>query len=189
MSYVASNHLVSGELPGRYGNGHPNIVPYQSLKAKDQYFAFAAGNDGQWTKFCQAVNKPEWIDDPRYAANSARVENRAEVVEMLSQLFLTRTAAEWMALCDEIGIPSAPINTMAQVFSNPQVQARQTQLEVEHASGEMVPQVASPLKIPTAPTEIRYPPPILGQHSREILREFLDYGEDMLDEIENKGVI
>lgn len=189
MSYVASNHLVSGELPGRYGNGHPNIVPYQSFKARDQHFAFAAGNDGQWAKFCGAVEKPEWVEDERFATNRARVQNRSLVVEMLNELFASRDAAEWMALCEQIGIPSAPINDMAQVFADPQVQAREMQIDVPHAADDRVPLVASPLKIPTAPAEVRYPPPLLGQHTGEILKGYLGYDEDTLQALSEEGVI
>ena len=118
LSYVASNYLVSGELPRRYGNGHPNIVPYQSFPASDGYFAFAAGNDTQWERFCQAVDKAAWSVDPRFATNGARVQNRQAVVEMLSELFRSRPAQAWMDLCESIGIPSAPIQTLDQVFAD-----------------------------------------------------------------------
>ena len=173
MSYVASNYLVSGELPNRYGNGHPNIVPYQEFKARDQYFAFACGNDNQWQKFCRAVNRDLWISDDRFATNTARLANRTAVVTMLNELFSQKDAAEWMALCDEIGIPSAPINNIEQVFAHEQVVARNTQLEVPHPTAGTVPLVNSPLKIPTNPTSVRYPPPTLGQHTDELLQSLL----------------
>lgn len=189
MSYVASNYLVSGELPGRFGNGHPNIVPYQSFKAKDSFFAFAAGNDGQWVKFCNGVNKPEWTEDERFATNQDRVKNRATVVEILSELFLTRDAAEWMALCDEIGIPSAPISNMAQVFDHPQVQAREMQTSTTDAAGNEIPLVASPLKIPTNPTTIRHAPPLLGEHTTELLTQLLDMDSAQIQALQDKGII
>jgi crotonobetainyl-CoA:carnitine CoA-transferase CaiB-like acyl-CoA transferase len=184
MSYVASNYLVTGELPERYGNGHPNIVPYQEFKAQDQYFAFAAGNDQQWRKFCTAVNKPHWAEDERFATNSARVQNREQVIAMLNELFATRPAAEWMALCDEVGLPTAPINNIAQVLDNPQVQARQMQVEVEDT-----PLLTSPLKIPTTPTTVRLPPPHLGQHTEAILHELLGYAPDQIAALRENGVI
>jgi len=189
MSYVASNYLVSGELPQRFGNGHPNIVPYQEFMAADQEFAFACGNDGQWAKFCTAVNHPEWITDERFVTNSARVKNRARVVIMLSELFATKVAAEWMALCDEIGIPSGPINNMAQVFENEQVQARQTRLDVPHLTAGTVPLVNSPLKIPTTPTAVRYPPPLLGQHTQEILLSLLGIDETAVADLRKENII
>jgi crotonobetainyl-CoA:carnitine CoA-transferase CaiB-like acyl-CoA transferase len=184
MSYVASNYLVTGELPERYGNGHPNIVPYQEFKAQDQYFAFAAGNDQQWRRFCTAVNKPHWAKDERFATNSARVQNREEVIAMLNELFATRPAAEWMALCDEVGLPTGPINNIAQVLADPQVQARQMQVEVEDT-----PLLTSPLKIPTAPTTVRLPPPHLGQHTEAILQELLGYAPDQIAALRENGVI
>ena len=177
MPYVASNYLVSGELPNRYGNGHPNIVPYQEFKAHDQYFAFACGNDNQWQKFCRAVEQEAWINDERFVTNSARLANRETVVAMLNELFSNKDAADWMALCDEIGIPSAPINNIAQVFAHEQVKARNTQLEVPHPTAGTVPLVNSPLKIPTNPTRVRYPPPTLGQHTDELLRALLEMSE------------
>jgi len=189
MSYVASNFLVSGELPGRFGNGHPNIVPYQEFRARDQYFAFACGNDGQWRKFCTAVNRPEWSDDGRFATNSARLTHRAEVVAMLNELFATRDAADWMTLCDEIGIPNGPINNMAQVFANEQVIAREMRQDVPHPTAGQVPLVSSPLKIPTAPTAVRYPPPLLGEHTEEILQDMLGYSATAVEALRTEGVI
>lgn len=189
MTYVASNYLVSGDLPGRYGNGHPNIVPYQSFKARDQYFAFAAGNDRQWAKFCEAIEYPEWIEDPKFATNAARVKNRELVIINLDELFATRDAAEWMALCDDIGIPAAPINNMAQVFDDPQVKARNMCLEISHPTEEGLPIVGSPFKIPTSPVQVRYPPPLLGQHTEEILKTYLGYDDDKLQLLSNEGVI
>ena len=189
MSYVASNYLVSGELPGRFGNGHPNIVPYQEFQASDQQFAFACGNDHQWGKFCTAVSRPEWTTDERFATNTARLANRQTVIAMLNELFASRTAADWMALCDEVGIPSAPINNMAQVFENEQVQARQTRLDVPHPTAGSVPLVNSPLKIPTTPTSVRYPPPTLGQHTAEILQSLLAYGAEEIKHLQAEGVL
>jgi crotonobetainyl-CoA:carnitine CoA-transferase CaiB-like acyl-CoA transferase len=189
MSYVASNYLVSGELPRRYGNGHPNIVPYQEFRARDQYFAFAAGNDGQWRKFCQAIGRSEWIEDARFATNAARVENRELVVRMLNDLFSTRDAAEWMALCNDIGIPSAPINDIAQVLANPQVQARQLRIDVEYPAAGTLPLISSPLNIPTNPTRVRYPPPLLGQHTGEILHTLLGYDETTQNTLRANHVI
>ncbi|MBX3060635.1 MAG: CoA transferase [Anaerolineae bacterium] len=189
MSYVASNYLVSGELPGRYGNGHPNIVPYQEFRARDQYFAFACGNDGQWRKFCTAVHRPEWIDDARFATNAARLAHRAEVIEMLNTLFATRDAADWMALCDEIGIPNGPINNMAQVFAHEQVVARQLRQDMPHPTAGSVPLVASPLHIPTNPTTVRYPPPLLGEHTEEILGSLLGYDATAVAALRNEDIL
>ncbi len=189
MSYVASNYLVSGELPGRYGNGHPNIVPYQEFRARDQYFAFACGNDGQWRKFCTAVHHREWIDDARFASNADRLAHREEVISLLNELFATRDAADWMALCEEIGIPNGPINNMAQVFANEQVQARRLRQDVPHPTAGAVPLVASPLQIPTNPVTVRYPPPLLGEHTEEILHTLLGYEATAVATLREEGII
>ena len=188
-SYVASNYLVSGELPQRLGNGHPNIVPYQEFRARDGYFAFGAGNDNQWQKLCQAIDKPEWITDERFHTNSARLANRSTVITMLNEVFSNRNAAEWMALFDEIGIPSAPINNIEQVFNDPQVEARGLRTEVPHPSGETVPLVRSPLHIPTNPSKIRYAPPLLGEHTEEILDELLDYSAETVAQLRADKVV
>ena len=189
LSYAASNYLISGNVPQRYGNGHPNIVPYQEFRARDGYFAFACGNDGQWRKFCEAVGRPEWTTDERYATNTARVQHRTEVVALLSELLCTRDKAEWMALCDQIGIPNGPINDVAQVFVDPQVQAREMVITTVHPTVGDLPLVASPMKIPTNPVTVRQAPPLLGQHTAEILGEFLGYDAARIEQLRTEGVI
>ena len=188
MSYVASNHLVSGEVPERYGNAHPNIVPYQSFKAKDIYFAFAAGNDQQWARFCEAVDRSEWAEDDRFATNAARLEHRDQVVDMLGDLFATREAQHWLALCERIGIAAAPINTIDRVFEHPQVKARNMKNHAPHPKDGQVPLVGSPLNIPTSPTRVRRAPPTLGQHTDEILNE-LGYSQDEIEDLRGGGAI
>ena len=183
MSYVASNYLVSGEVPERIGNAHPSIVPYQQFQAKDIAFIFGAGNDGQWAKFCNAVEHPEWIDDPRFKTNPDRVANRAAAVEVLSELFATRNANEWMELFNEVGLPSAPINSMDRVFDDPQVKARGLKVEGD------IPLVRSPLHIPTAPTTVRHLPPQLGAHTDEVLGDLLGFDAEKLAQLRKDGVI
>lgn len=189
MSYVASNHLISGEAPLRYGNGHPNIVPYQEFRARDRHFAFAAGNDGQWRAFCQAVGHPEWAEDPRFTTNQDRVGHRAEVTEMLGQLFASDDAEHWMAVCESAGLPCAPINGLDAVFEDPQVQARGLRTRVHHAVDGPIDLVASPLRVTTAPPEVRLPPPTLGQHTDEILGELLGMAKTEIDALRGAGVI
>jgi formyl-CoA transferase len=189
IAYVASNYLVSGKLPQRFGNGHPNIVPYETFKARDGYFAFGAGNDGQWVKFCQAIHKPEWITDERFRTNADRVTNRHIVIPMLNEIFGQRDSAAWMQLFDEIGIPSAPINNIEQVFNDPQVQARGLKASAQRLNGETVPLVRSPLNIPTNPSQIRYPPPLLGEHTAEILGELLGHNAETVTQLREDKVI
>ena len=189
LSYVASNYLVSGEPPRRYGNGHPNIVPYQSFRARDGFFAFAAGNDGQWRKFCQAVDRTGWADDPRFATNGDRVRHRGELVPLLSELFATRAARAWIDLCESIGIPAAPINTVDKVFQDPQVQARRLRTSAQHPVSGEVPLVASPLSIPTSPVQIRHAPPHLGEHTDEVLAGRLGCTREEIAAWRQAGVI
>jgi formyl-CoA transferase len=188
LSYVASNYFISGQPPKRYGNAHPNIVPYQAFRARDMHFAFAAGNDRQWKTFCEAVGHAEWAQDERFATNAARLEHREPLIALLDNLFSHKSAREWMALCEDIGIPAAPINTLDRVFEDPQVIARQMKIEVEHPTAGHLPLVASPLKIPTAPTSVRLPPPLLGEHSREILEDLLGLSGDDIQALEQAGV-
>ncbi len=189
MTYVASNYLVSGETPKRYGNAHPNIVPYQSFEASDGHLAFAAGNDGQWAKFCRAVGKDDWIEDERFATNPQRVENRKTLIPLLDELFSQRTVEEWLAICVEAGIPAAPINDIRQVFEDPQVQARNMQTSVTAKSGEELPLVASPLKTLYNPPSVRYPPPEHGEHTDEVLGGLLGYDAERIAALRESGSI
>ncbi|MEE9215916.1 MAG: CoA transferase [Anaerolineales bacterium] len=189
MSYVASNHLVSKDPPRRFGNAHPNIVPYEVFEAEDGYFAFAAGNDLQWAKFCKAVDHEAWESDKRFATNPTRLENRTELVRLLNELFATRTVKHWIELCESIGLPASPINTMDAVLTDPQVLARELVMEVPHHTEGSVPLLRSPLNIPTAPSEVRYPPPTLGQHTDEILAELLSFDSTEIQSLREAGVV
>jgi len=189
MSYVASNYLVSGEPPKRYGNAHPNIVPYGAFKARDGHVAFAAGNDRQWATFCNAVGRSEWVEDERFSTNPARNRNRAVLTGLLNELFRERDVVEWIALCDAIGLPAGPINGMDAVFDDPQVRARRLKLDVPHPTAGSVPLLASPLNIPTSPTGVRLPPPLLGQHTDEILAEVLGYDAETVSILRREGIV
>jgi len=189
MSYVASNYLVSGQPSGRFGNAHPNIVPYQIFPAADGYLAFAAGNDRQWQTFCKAVDRETWIADERFATNPARNENREILIPMLNDLFCTRSVAEWTEICDEIGLPAARINDMPAVFENPQVLARNMKLEFERPDGTGIPMVASPLRVSTNPPRVRQLPPVLGEHTEQILHEVLGYDEERIERLRASSVV
>ncbi len=189
MSYVASNYLVSGEPPKRYGNAHPNIVPYEVFRASDGYFAFAAGNDVQWSKFCREVGHLDWAEDPRFAANPARIENRVVLVGLLNELFAGRSVSTWLGLCEQIGLPAGPINSIEQVLADPQVLARGMRLEVAHPAEGQLPILGSPLAIPTAPAEVRLAPPTLGQHTEEILGELLGHDPAAIAALRESGAV
>lgn len=189
LANVASNYLVSGQVPARYGNAHASVVPYQVFKASDRYFAFAVGNDGQWRRFCQAVERSAWIEDDRFSTNTARVENRETLIPLLDELFAQRTVDEWLSKLEEIGIPAAPINTIDRVFAEPQVQARGMRVEIPHPTVGTLSMVGSPLNISTAPPQVRYPPPLLGQHTDKILQTVLNYDETTIQSLRQAGVV
>jgi formyl-CoA transferase len=188
LTYAASNYLISGRPAKRYGNAHPNIVPYQSFKAKDGYFAFAAGNDLQWSRFCKEINHNDWVEDERFKTNPARVTNRGELIQLLEAIFATKTVADWLKICEKTSVPAAQINSIEQVFRDRQVVARDMVTEAQ-IDGETVSMLASPLKIPTQSITLKYPPPLLGQHNDEILKDLLGYSEGRIEDLRNQKII
>ena len=189
LSYVASNYLNSGEPPKRLGNAHPNIVPYQDFEAKDGSVAFAAGNDLQWGKFCRAAGQEEWTEDERFATNPKRVENRSILIPLLDDLFSQRSVQEWLTLCDEIGVPAAPINTVDQVFDDAQTLERDLVYKAEIAGGEAVRMAGSALNFAENPTQLFRPPPQLGEHSDEVLNDLLGYKSEAITRLREEKVI
>jgi len=172
LANVASNYLVSGNLPKRYGNAHANIVPYQSFQAGDGWFVIAVGNDVQFTSLCNFIGRPEWSCDPRFEKNSARVQNRDELISLLKPVFVTKTVNEWLSLIGDT-FPCGPINNFEQVFAMPQVDAREMLVQMEHPTIGGLSLVGSPLKFSDTPVEYKLPPPRLGEHTEEILKELL----------------
>jgi formyl-CoA transferase/CoA:oxalate CoA-transferase len=189
LSYVASNFLVTGQVPRRFGNAHPNIVPYQAFRGRDGYFAFAAGNDLQWRRFCEAVQQPEWSSDPRFASNAERLTHRKELVGVLQALFSQRSVAEWLEVCRRSGVAAGPIRTLDQVFADPYVREREMLVEVEHPTAGLLSMVGSPFKISGESVRMRMPPPLLGQHSGEILSEGLGYSAAQISNLRERGVV
>ena len=171
LANVASNYLISGNLPRRYGNAHANIVPYQSFQASDEWFILAVGNDRQFEKLCEVIGNPELARDARFVANAGRVEHREALITSLKPVFLTRTAINWLSTLEAAGIPCGPINTLEKAFAEPQIEARQMLIEMEHPTIGKLPLVGSPLKFSETPVEYRFPPPKLGEHTEQILKE------------------
>lgn len=171
LANVASNYLISGKLPKRHGNAHANIVPYQSFQASDGWFAIAVGNDRQFVRLCELLGSPELAVDEKFSTNSARVQNRAEIIPILASIFKTDSVSEWLRKLDEAEIPCGPINNFEQVFSMPQVKEREMLVQMQHPTIGTLPLVGSPLKMSATPVEYRLPPPLMGEHTEEILRE------------------
>jgi formyl-CoA transferase len=171
LANVGSSYLVSGETPARYGNGHPNIVPYETFWATDGWLVLAVGNDGQWARFCAAVERPDLLADVRWATNSDRVHNREPLVALLQELFLTRTVDEWLALLQAHEVSAGPVNTVDKALNDPQTKAREMVQEIEHPLIGPLRMVASPLHLESTPPTIRWHPPLLGEHTDEVLRE------------------
>ncbi|MEO1830260.1 MAG: CaiB/BaiF CoA-transferase family protein [Pseudomonas sp.] len=169
----ALNYLTTGVPPKRLGNAHPNIVPYQDFPTADGDFILTVGNDGQFRKFCEVAGHPEWATDPRFASNSARVANRAELIPLIRQVTVFRTTAEWIAALEQAGVPCGPINDLDQVFADPQVQARGTRIRMAHPLAGEVNLVANPIRLSRTPVDYRRPPPLLGEHNREVLADWL----------------
>jgi formyl-CoA transferase len=189
LANVGSNYLVSGETPRRYGNAHPNIVPYQTFRASDGYFALAIGNDFQWRQFCGKIGRPDWAEDQRFRTNASRVNHREALIPLLDGIFAQFPISHWLRLLESIGVPCGPINSIDQVLADPQVQARQMLIDVPHPSAGSIRLIASPLKIPTAPPVIRYPPPMLGEHTHQILHDLLGYSNQVIEELHAAQVI
>jgi formyl-CoA transferase len=189
LANVGSNYLVSGEAPRRYGNAHPNIVPYQTFKARNGYFALAVGNDLQWRQFCEKIGRQEWAMDQRFRTNASRVDNRAVLIPLLEDLFAQSDISHWLVVLESIGVPCGPINSIEQVLHDPQVEARQMVIDLPHPTAGSIRLVASPLKIPTTPPVMRLPPPLLGEHTRQILKELLGYDEQTIQDLSAEQVI
>ncbi len=184
-----SDYLASGKVPGRWGNSHPNIVPYQSFKTQDGYLVVGAASEGNWRRLCQAIAMAELADDPRFAKNAQRVEHREELIRILSAVFLKRGTAAWIELLTGAGIPCAPVNTIDQVFSAPQVLHREMLIEVEHPTAGSVRMAGLPVKFSGTPASVRLAPPLLGQHNQEVLRSWLQMKDRDIADLQSKEVI
>ncbi len=184
------NYLYSGDL-GRLGNAHPNIVPYQVFATADGYIVVAIGNDGQFRRFCGMVDREDLAGDARFATNDARVRNREACIAELRPVFAARASADWLAALEEAGIGCGPINRLDQVFDDPHVQARGMVAEVEHKASGGAPArlIASPLRLSATPAGIRLPPPLLGEHSEEVLSELLGCDDAEIAELRAAGVV
>ena len=171
LANQAMNYLATGSNPRRMGNAHPSIVPYQDFPTADGHMILAIGNDGQFARFCEVAGRPELAADVRFATNRARVENRAELIPLLNEITATRTTTEWIGQLEARAVPCGPINGLAEGFADPQVQARGLAVKMPHPEAGEVPLVASPIRLSKTPVEYRRAPPLVGEHTDEILAD------------------
>lgn len=189
LAYAASNYLVAGEVTEKWGSAHPSIVPYQAFKARDKYITVGVGNDNIWQKFCRAAGLGELAEDPKFATNPARVKNRAELIPLIQEKIATRDAAAWLDILNSAGIPCGPINSIAEVFGDPQVIHRQMVKEVDHPTIGKLKLTTYPVKFSETPPDIKLPPPLIGEHTEEILRYLLGYDAERIEKLKKEGVV
>jgi len=186
---AGSNYLVGGKVPGRWGNAHPTIVPYQSFQTADSYLVIGVASEGIWRRFCQAIGKIDLADDQRFAKNADRVENRAALIAILSEMFRIGDNETWLRLLNEAEVPCAPIQTIDQVFAAPQVRHRDMLVEVEHPTAGAVRMAGIPVKFSVTPASVRLPPPLLGQHTEEVLKSWLGTDDKTIADLKRKKVV
>lgn len=189
LSNQAMNYFATGNSPGALGNAHPNIVPYQSFKTADGAIILACGNDNLFKKFCDAAQCQHLAVDPLFATNGQRVSHRAEITALLADIFSKKTTKDWVQLLDDAGVANGPINTIAEVFEEPQVQARGMQIVLPHATAGKVTLVGSPMKFSATPITYETPPPALGQHTQDILERVLHKSAEEITQLKTAGTV
>ena len=189
ISHVAMMYLVTGQQPPRLGNASPITCPWQSFDCADGQIVIAVGNDSQFVKFCEVLSAPELASDPRFVTNPLRAKNRTVLVPMLANIMKRRSVGDWYAAFDAAGVPSGPINGFAQVFSDPQIKHREMLMQLPHASAGAVPQVANPVRFSATPISYHRAPPVLGQHTSEVLRDLLSFDDERIAALQRDKVI
>ena len=189
LANMTTNYLASDNAPRRWGNAHPNIVPYQTFATSDGHIIVAVGNDGQYRRFVEVGGRPELASDERFATNPMRVRYRDTLVPLIAEMVRTRTKQEWIDALEAAGVPCGPINNLDEVFEDPQVVARGMRIDLPHPSGGKVKLVGSPMKLSATPPAYDMPPPLLGQHTAEVLQGMLGYTEERIAGLRGKGVV
>ena len=189
LSNVAMNYLATGDAPQRLGNAHPNLGPSGAFPCSDGRIQMVTGNDSQFGKLCEVAGRPELAADARFSTNAARVINRDELNLLINQITVTRTMREWTDALAAAGVPCGPINNLAQVFQDPHVLARGMLIELDHPLAGKMRAVANPVRMSETPPEYRSPPPLLGQHTREVLRDLLDMNDAQIDVLVKAQVV
>ncbi len=189
LANQATSFLVGGVSPERSGEWHPSLAPYQTFDAADGSFIIACGNDGQFRTLCSVIGRPDLADDPRFSANPGRVKHRPELVGVLTEALRTRTRAHWLAELPRAGVPAGSVNTIEEAFDEPQLLHRGARIDLPHPTAGSAPGVANPLRLSESPVDYRLAPPLLGQHTLEVLTEVLGMDDDTIDELRINGVI
>ena len=189
LANQASSYLNSGSVPERMGNAHPTVVPYQDFPTADGDMILAIGNDGQFARFCTAAGHPEWAADERFSTNPQRVVNRATLVPLMRQATVLRTTLEWTATLDPVAVPCGPINRLDEVFADEHVRSRGVRIELPHPTAGHVPLVANPIRLSGSPVEYRRAPPLLGEHTDEVLVDWLGLADHEIARLRRHGVL
>ncbi len=189
LANMGSNYLNSGKPPKRWGNAHPNIVPYQTFACSDGYIIVATGNDGQYQKFVEVGGRADLALHERYATNPLRVKHREELVPLLAEMVLRQSRAFWIDQLEAVGVPCGPINNLDDVYSNPQVLARGIVTEVPHPTAGTVKLVRNPMRLSASPADNAVAPPLLGQHTDDIVRDLLGHSDAEIAALRAKGVL
>ncbi len=189
LANMNTNFLASGTPPVRWGNAHPNIVPYQTFQTSDGWIIVAVGNDGQFRKFVEAGGRPQLADDERFATNPARVRHRDTLVPILAEMVKTRSKTAWIDALEAAGVPCGPINDLAEVFANEQVVARGMEVALPHPCGADVKLVRNPVRMSATPPDARTAPPLLGAHTDDVLRDMLGYDDARIAALKAKQAI
>jgi formyl-CoA transferase len=189
LANMGSNYLNSGKAPKRWGNAHANIVPYQTFACADGYIIVATGNDGQYQKFVEVGGRSDLALHERYATNPLRVQNRDELVPILAEMVKQKPRDWWIEQLEAVGVPCGPINDLHDVFQNPQVQARGMVMEAPHPTAGKVKLVRSPMRLSASPAETDMAPPLLGQHTDEVLRQVLGRSDAEIADLRGKGIV
>lgn len=190
MTHMAHICLAGGEAPPRLGSAHPQIAPYQAFEAKGgKYLTVGAANERLWRIFCEAAGLEELIDHPKFSVNAKRVENREELVKIIQERLLTKTRDEWLEIFQGAGLPCGPVYGLDEVFEDPQIAYRGMILEMDHPKAGKIKQIGIPTKFSKSPGSIRSPPPTLGQHTEEVLRDLLGFDRAKIEELRRAGVV
>ncbi|MEX1031162.1 MAG: CaiB/BaiF CoA-transferase family protein [Paenibacillaceae bacterium] len=185
---VASNYLISGEIPQRLGNQHPNIVPYQVFHTQDQDIVVAVGNDNQFVRFTNVIGMPQLAADVKYRLNSDRLHRKDELIGIISAKMKQKPASEWKILLQDAGIPNGPINNMEDLFNDPQIKERDMLIEMSHPTADTIRMVGSPIKLSKTPVSMRRHPPLFSEHTEEVLLE-LGYSQEEIKVMQSEGDI